>query len=157
MMMGIKNTCRDLGILAVVLSQMDRETDRLTGRQRPQLADLKGSGDIEQESDAIGLMWRHNKKDKETKKGIVPDNIAMIRPVEFIWAKNRHGASDVSVQMVFDEKFIEFREWNDAEEEHCRSLAMQATSDSHKENDHGKSETTGISSDSGGFTEEPGD
>lgn len=113
-MMGFKNSCRDCGCLGVVLSQMDRETDHLTGRARPQLADLKGSGDIEQESDAVLLMWRHNKKDKDTKKGEVPE-IELLRPIEAIWAKNRHGSSDVSVQLVFDEKFIAFLEWTDEE------------------------------------------
>lgn len=108
-MMGIKNSCRDLGAMAIILSQMDRETDHLTGKARPQLADLKGSGDIEQESDAVMLLWRHNKKDKESKQPTVPD-VDNIRPIEAIMAKNRHGTSDVSVQLVFDEKFIEFRE-----------------------------------------------
>jgi len=113
-MQGIKQSCRDLEAVALVTSQMDRETDKLTARQRPQLSDLKGSGGIEQESDAVILLHKHNKKDPDTKKGIVPE-IRNIKPIEAIHAKNRHGKSDVSTQLIFDEKFIEFREWSPAE------------------------------------------
>jgi replicative DNA helicase len=109
--------------MGVVLSQLDRETDHITGRQRPQLADLKGSGALEAESDSVILIWKHNKKDKDTKKGIVPE-VPLIRPVEFIFAKNRHGTSDVSVQMVFDEKYIEFREFDDEEETRIKDSAF---------------------------------
>lgn len=126
MMMGIKNLARELNIIIVVLAQMNRDADKLTARQRPQLADIKGSGEIEQESDCIMLVWKHNKKDPDTKKGIVPENINTIHPVEAIVAKNRHGQSDVSVQLVFDEKLIQVREWNEKEEEYCRELAMRA-------------------------------
>jgi replicative DNA helicase len=113
-MTGFKNACRAFGSLGVVLSQLSRETDYLTGRARPQLADLKGSGDIEQESDVVILIWRHNKKDKDSKKDTVP-NIPYVRPVEAIIVKNRHGSSDVSTQLIFDEKFIEFKEWTTEE------------------------------------------
>jgi len=110
-MVAIKNMARDIGCMIIVLSQLDRETDHLTGKGRPQLADLKGSGAIEAESDAVALMWRFNKKDKlNPKKKLVAD-IKGIRPVELIWAKNRHGQSDVSIQLIFDEAHIEFREW----------------------------------------------
>ncbi len=162
MMMGIKNTSRDLESVAIVLSQMDRETDKLTGRNHPQLSDLKGSGDIEQESDAVLLMWKHNKKDPDTKKGVVPD-LPTIKPVEFILAKNRHGRSDTSIQMVFDEKFIEFREWNRDEEERCLEAGMRQTTERLKTEEQNakpkqKPVTTNLpTADSGGFTPEPGD
>jgi len=109
-MSGLKNLARDMGCMVIVLSQLDRETDHLTGKGRPQLADLKGSGAIEAESDTVGLMWRYNKKDPHDKKKKMVEEREGIRPVEFIWAKNRHGQSDVSVQLIFDEKFINFRE-----------------------------------------------
>ena len=112
-MQGIKNACRDLDCIGVVVSALDREIDHLTGRQRPQLADLKGSGDIEQESDAVVLIWKHNKKDRDTKKDTVPE-LDNVKAVEAIHAKNRHGKGDVSVQLIFDEKFIEFLEWRDS-------------------------------------------
>lgn len=149
MMMGIKNTCRDLNCFAIILSQMDRETDHLTGKARPQLADLKGSGDIEQEADSVLLLWRHNKKDKETKRPTVPD-VDNIRPIEAIMAKNRHGTSDVSVQLIFDEKFIEFREYNTDE-----ALKVgQMVKPEKKQEDKNGTDTKGIKPEFGG-TEDP--
>jgi len=129
-MAGIKNSCRDLGCMAIVASQLDRETDKLTGRQTPQLSDLKGSGDIEQESDAVLLLWKHNKKDSD-KQNTVPD-IDLIKPIEAIHAKNRHGTSDVSTQLIFDEKFIEFREWTKEEEERYRGERLKQTDEAAK-------------------------
>jgi len=114
-MKGLKTLARDMELMVIVLSQIDRDVDKLTARQSPQMSDLKGSGSIEQESDAIILLHKHNKKDRETKLDAVPE-IPHVKAIEAIHAKNRHGKSDVSVQLIFDEKFIEFKEWN-AEEE----------------------------------------
>lgn len=136
-MKSIKDTARGLGCMAVVLSQMDRETDHLTGRARPQLADLKGSGDIEQESDAVMLMWKHNKNKKGSKEKMVPD-IDMIRPIELIHAKNRHGTSDVSTQLIFDEKFIAFREWNEAEKKKYLGEQVRKSTQPEKKNDESR-------------------
>ena len=110
-MYGWKESLRGLGAQGIALSQMDREVDHLTKTQRPQLADLKGSGDIEQIANAVYLMWKHNKKDRDTGKPIMPE-IRNAKPVEIIAAKNRTGTSDVSVQLVFDENYIKFHEWS---------------------------------------------
>lgn len=146
-MTGFKNACRAFGSLGVVLSQLDRETDHLTGRARPQLADLKGSGDIEQESDAVILLWRHNKKDKESKKDTVPI-IPLVRPVEAIMAKNRHGSSDVSTQLIFCEKYIEFLEWT-VEEALKRAKDVILTAPKEKEKKNAKPKW------GGGYTDDP--
>lgn len=108
---GFKTSLRGLGALAVVLSQLDRETDKLTKRQSPQLSDLKGSGGIEQIANSVLLMHYHNKVDRDTKTEEVPD-IKNIKAVEIIHAKHRTGKSDCSVQMVFDENMIALGEWN---------------------------------------------
>lgn len=108
---GFKASLRSFEALGVITSQLAREVDGLTARQTPQLKDLKGSGGIEIASNSVILAWRHNKKDKDTKTDEVPF-INNVRPVEFIHAKHRTGKTDVSVQMVFDEKFICFHEWN---------------------------------------------
>lgn len=110
-MVMLKNLARDLGIMVIVLSQLDRETDKLSGKATPQMADLKGSGAIEAESDTICLMWRKNKKNPhDSKKKLVDEDINGIRPIELIFTKNRAGQSDISVQLVFVEKYVEFRE-----------------------------------------------
>lgn len=108
---GFKASLRSFDAMGIITSQLDREVDGLTNRQTPQMKDLKGSGGIEIASNSIILAWRHNKKDRDTKLEEVP-TINNVRPVEFIHAKHRTGKTDVSVQMVFDEKFICFHEWN---------------------------------------------
>jgi replicative DNA helicase len=108
---GFKASLRSFDAMGIITSQLDREVDGLTNRQTPQMKDLKGSGGIEIASNSIILAWRHNKKDRDTKLEEVP-TINNVRPVEFIHAKHRTGKTDVSVQMIFDEKFICFHEWN---------------------------------------------
>lgn len=142
-MKGIKNAARALDCCVVVLSQMDRETDHLTGRARPQLADLKGSGDIEQESDAVFLMWRKNKNKKDSKEKMVPE-IKNIRPIELINAKDRHGVSDTSTQLIFDEKFIEFREWNAEEEEKYKGEVIKQSMKREDKNDDSRGWTVDL-------------
>jgi replicative DNA helicase len=107
---GWKESLRGLGALGVAMCQMNRDVDHLTKTQRPQLADLKDSGDIEQISNSVMLMWKYNKKDRDTRQPIVPE-IRNVKPIEMIHAKNRTGKADVSVQLVFDENFIQFHEW----------------------------------------------
>ena len=107
---GWKESLRGLGAIGVALCQLDRGVDHLIKEQRPQLADLKGSGDIEQISNSVMLMWKYNKKDRDTRMPIVPE-IRNVKPIEIIHAKNRTGKADVSVQMIFDENFIRFHEW----------------------------------------------
>jgi len=106
----LKNLCREFGIVGFVGAQLNRETDHFNTRQRPQLADLKDSGDIEQESDKVVLMWKKNKKDKD-KNPLVPD-AELIKPIECIIAKNRSGLSDVSEQFIFREQQMSFEEWD---------------------------------------------
>lgn len=108
---GFKASLRSFDAIGIITSQLAREVDGLTARQTPQLKDLKGSGGIEIAANSVILCWRHNKKDRETKMEEVPE-INNVRPVEFIHAKHRTGKTDVSVQMIFDENYICFHEWN---------------------------------------------
>lgn len=139
-MSSLKIFARDLNSLVMVMSQMDREVDGLTGRQRPQLKDLKGSGDIEQGSQTVILLWKHNKKD-EDKQDFVP-KIDLIRPIEAIFAKNTHGPSEVSTQLIFDERFIEFREWDDDEAGKYTEVKMKQEAEARERKAKAKKKTT---------------
>jgi len=74
----LKSLAKDTPCTVLALSQMNRASDQLG---KPRLSSLRDSGEIEQEADAVCFLWSG------------ADNItAPILPVEFYWAKNRHGA-----------------------------------------------------------------
>ena len=86
----VGNNARDLKTLAVelqipviVLAQVNRN---VTGRTdpRPTMADLRDSGEIEQEADQIMLLYTDNS-----------DEGSDVRDSEIILDKNRHGATGV--------------------------------------------------------------
>lgn len=53
----LKLMARELGVPVVVLSQLNRESEGRPG-QRPRLSDLRASGDVEQDADAVILLSR---------------------------------------------------------------------------------------------------
>jgi len=74
--MGLKNLARELKIPILALSQLSREVEK-RGRKRPQLADLRESGSIEQDADVVMFLWREDEEDLEN--------------VELEIAKHRNG------------------------------------------------------------------
>ena len=54
---AVKALAKDLSLPIIVLSQLNRESDKGKGR-RPRLSDLRDSGAIEQDADIVGLLHR---------------------------------------------------------------------------------------------------
>jgi replicative DNA helicase len=77
---GLKSSAKQLGIPVIALAQLNRLVERRNS-PRPQLADLRDSGNIEEEADAVVFVWtaeeRHEGKDP--------------LEVNLYLAKNRHG------------------------------------------------------------------
>lgn len=55
---GLKSLSKQLDITVLTLSQLNREVEKRVGG-RPVLSDLKESGAIEEDADAVLMMWRH--------------------------------------------------------------------------------------------------
>lgn len=56
---GLKSLAKQLDITIVTLSQLNREVEKRTSG-RPVLSDLKESGAIEEDADAVLMLWRHS-------------------------------------------------------------------------------------------------
>ncbi len=97
---GLKGLAKELKVPVLVLSQLTRAPER--EERRPQLADLRESGAIEQDADVVLFIYRPNiYKPDET-----PEERAK---AEIIIAKQRNGPTD-RINFVFLNTFTRFEE-----------------------------------------------
>ena len=89
---SLKLMAKDLNIPVVVLAQLARTTEGRGKSHRPQLADLRESGSIEQDADIVIMLYREEYYDSEKEHDDEPDEPKpTVNKVEFIISKNRHG------------------------------------------------------------------
>ena len=92
----LKNIAMDLDVAMVLLHQLNREVERRGGDKRPQLSDLRDSGNVEQDSQLVLFPYRPEYY------GITEDNFgSTIGLVEIIIAKNSNGPCE-TVRLSFD-------------------------------------------------------
>lgn len=79
---SLKIMAKEFNVPVITLSQLNRETEKT--KSKPQLSNLRESGSIEQDADAILFLWKPEDEDGEQQSG----------PVQIVKcevAKNRHG------------------------------------------------------------------
>ena len=85
---ALKIMAKELHIPVVVCSQLSRNTEVRGQKHKPQLADLRESGSIEQDADIVLMLYREDYYDKD--EPVDAENVE-VNEAEVLVRKNRHG------------------------------------------------------------------
>jgi replicative DNA helicase len=95
---ALKMLATDFQIPVLLLSQLTRESNKPGKQRRPELSDLKESGDIENHANGVWFIHRESQEDAD------------LIPVDFILAKQRSGRRNVYNSLYFMAKYQRFEE-----------------------------------------------
>ena len=111
---GLKTLAKELEVPVLALSQLSRQVEQRENK-RPQLADLRESGSIEQDADVVMFIYRaeyykEREKPHENSSDFPKwkdEMTAVHNMAEVIVAKQRHGPIN-NVDLFFDSNFTKF-------------------------------------------------
>ena len=113
---GLKAIAKELGVPVVALSQLSRQVEQRDDH-KPQLADLRESGSIEQDADVVMFVYREGYylQRKEPREATVEhaewqakmNEVAHL--AQIIIGKQRHGPIG-NVTLEFEERFTKFKD-----------------------------------------------
>lgn len=125
---GLKQLAKDLGVPVLALSQLNRAVEQREDK-RPQLADLRESGTIEQDADVVMFIYReeyyHERREPTPGEGESNSDFndrydawrahadAVHGRAEIIIAKQRHGPTG-TIHLQFDGALTRFSDLADA-------------------------------------------
>jgi replicative DNA helicase len=117
---ALKQVARELDVPVLAASQLSRSVESRDNK-RPQLADLRESGSIEQDADIVMFLYREDyylsrqagagepSPDGDPKVVQIRDRLEQVRGVtELIVSKNRKGPTD-TVRLLFQQKTTTFQ------------------------------------------------
>lgn len=93
---SLKNLARELNVPVLSASQLNRSVEHRTGDRRPQLADLRESGAIEQDADVVMFLYRPD-----------TEHTGPTIPTKLLIAKHRNGPTD-EIDLLFRGDRIRF-------------------------------------------------
>ncbi len=104
---GIKALAKELKVPVIVLSQLNRDFEKDKSR-KPNLADLRESGSIEQDADLVGLLYRADPEDPTKRRESDEDALSQdVVPINLLVAKQRNGPTG-DVHLIFQRNFTRF-------------------------------------------------
>ena len=116
---GLKALAKELNVPIIALSQLSRQVESRDDK-RPQLADLRESGSIEQDADVVLFVYRdeYYLQNKQPEEGTPEYEEWRLKfekvkgKVELIIAKQRHGPTG-TVELAFEGQFTRFSDLAD--------------------------------------------
>jgi replicative DNA helicase len=112
---SLKSLAKELDIPIIALSQLNRSVETRGGLKKPILSDLRESGAIEQDADAVYFIHR----DEQVGIEVDEHGNSTKGTAELIIAKNRNG-SKMSIPMKFDGERMKFYD----NEEYLKSIGI---------------------------------
>jgi replicative DNA helicase len=111
---GLKAIAKELNVPVLALSQLSRAVEQRDDK-RPQLADLRESGSIEQDADVVMFVYRDEYYESRKEPPVGTDKhlewqqrmAKSMNQAELIIAKQRHGPVG-TVKLFFDGRFTKF-------------------------------------------------